>query len=141
MSRRPKSSFCINCQKEFHANYSSLGKFCSLKCQHEYQVKLKINKWLVGDDNPINTNGLLRPWARKYLFKEFNNKCVLCDWAKVNKTTGKIPLEVDHIDGDYKNNKINNLRLLCPNCHSLSSNYKNLNKGKGRSKKKGFEVK
>lgn len=141
MSRRLKSSFCINCEKEFHANYSSLGKYCSLKCQHEYQTKLEIDKWLRGDDNPINTNGLLRPWARKYLFKQFNNKCVLCGWGEINVTTGKIPLEVDHIDGDYRNNKIDNLRLLCPNCHSLSSNYKNLNKGKGRSKRKRFEVK
>lgn len=134
MSRRLKSNFCFFCQKEFHANYSSLGKYCSLKCQHGYQIKLKIDKWLRGDDNPINTNGLLRPWARKYLFKQFNNKCVLCGWGEINATTGKIPLEVDHIDGDFRNNEIKNLRLLCPNCHSLTSNYKNLNKGNGRSK-------
>jgi hypothetical protein len=141
MSRRIKSSFCINCEKEFHANYSSLGKYCSLSCQHEYQTDIEIDKWLSGDDNPINTNGLLRPWARKYLFKQFNNKCVFCGWGETNTTTCKIPLEVDHIDGNFRNNIISNLRLLCPNCHSLTSNYKNLNKGKGRSKRKGIEVK
>lgn len=141
MSRRSKSKICFNCEKEFYPHYSSFGKYCSLICQHEYQTNLEIKKWLKGDDNPINTNGLLRPWARKYLFKQFNNKCCLCGWEEMNKATGKIPLEVDHIDGDFRNNKITNLRLLCPNCHSLTSNYKNLNKGKGRSNRKKVEVK
>jgi len=136
MSKRLKPSFCLCCSKEFYAYYSSFGKYCSLKCQHEYQTKLEIDKWLRGDDNPINTNGLLRPWARKYLFKVFNNKCCLCGWGEINKATGKTPLEVDHIDGSFRNNNIKNLRLLCPNCHSLISTYKNLNKGKGRSERK-----
>ncbi|MDD2225283.1 MAG: HNH endonuclease signature motif containing protein [Candidatus Shapirobacteria bacterium] len=105
-------------------------------CQKDFQTKEEVKKWLSGKDNPINTNGLLRPWARQYLFKLFNNKCVLCGWGEINKTTGKTPLEVDHLDGNFKNNEITNLRLLCPNCHSLTSNYKGLNKGNGRGKRK-----
>lgn len=136
MSKRSKSSLCLYCGKEFYAHYSSFGKYCSLKCQHSYITKLEIEKWLSGKDNPMNTNGLLRPWARKYLFKIFMNKCCFCGWGEVNKTTGKVPLEVDHIDGNFRNNQIDNLRLLCPNCHSLTSTYKNLNKGKGRSERK-----
>ena len=113
-------------------HYSSFGFYCSLKCQQEYQTGLAIKKWLNNDDNPMNTNGLLRPWARKYLFKIYNNRCSECGWGEVNKTTGRIPLEVDHVDGQYQNNKIDNLRLLCPNCHSLTSTFKNSNKGHGR---------
>jgi len=139
MSRRKKPSFCLFCDKQFHSHYSSFGKYCSLVCQHQYQTKLEIEKWLRGEDNPINTNGLLRPWARLYLFEIFKNKCCLCGWREINKTTGKIPLEVDHIDGNYKNNNILNLRLLCPNCHSLTSNYKSLNKGNGRGKRNKIE--
>lgn len=133
--RRSKLSSCLFCDKKFYAHYSSFGKYCSLNCQHKYQTKLEIERWLRGEINPINTNGLLRPWARKYLFGKFGNKCCLCGWGEINKTTSKIPLEVDHIDGNFRNNEINNLRLLCPNCHSLTSNYKNLNKGKGRNKR------
>ena len=42
-----------------------------------------------------------------------------------------IPLEVHHKDGDVLNNEIDNLKLLCPNCHALTNNYrgKNINLG------------
>ncbi|WP_327162265.1 HNH endonuclease signature motif containing protein [Streptomyces zaomyceticus] len=39
-----------------------------------------------------------------------------------------LPLEVDHVDGDWRNNRIENLRFLCPNCHSATDNYR----GRGR---------
>ncbi|MFB6632139.1 HNH endonuclease signature motif containing protein [Streptomyces sp. NPDC056362] len=42
-----------------------------------------------------------------------------------------LPLEVDHIDGDWRNNAIENLRLLCPNCHSTTDTYRG--RGKGRA--------
>ena len=38
-----------------------------------------------------------------------------------------IPLEVHHIDGDRLNNTLENLQLLCPNCHALTSNFKGKN--------------
>ena len=41
-----------------------------------------------------------------------------------------------HIDGDCTNNKMENLQLLCPNCHSLTSNFGSLNKNSKRSQAK-----
>lgn len=73
------------------------------------------------------------PIYKKLFNKNKGNQCEICKWNEINKFTNKCPIELDHIDGDYKNNKIENLRLLCPNCHSLTSTYKNLNKGNGRS--------
>lgn len=41
-----------------------------------------------------------------------------------------LPLEVDHMDGDWRNNLPENLRLLCPNCHSATDTYR------GRAKRR-----
>ncbi|MFD8952579.1 HNH endonuclease [Streptomyces xanthophaeus] len=40
-----------------------------------------------------------------------------------------LPLEVDHIDGDWRNNRPENLRLVCPNCHSTTDTYRGRAKG------------
>ncbi|MFE3180852.1 HNH endonuclease signature motif containing protein [Streptomyces violascens] len=43
-----------------------------------------------------------------------------------------LPLEVDHVDGDWRNNRIENLQFLCPNCHSTTDSYRGRGRGKGR---------
>jgi len=55
------------------------------------------------------------------------NKCHICE----NKgwQGKKIPLELDHIDGDHGNTRIKNLRLVCPNCHAQTSTYRVKKKG------------
>ena len=56
-----------------------------------------------------------------------------CGWNwEINFNGRTVPLELHHIDGDASNNKLSNVVLLCPNCHSLTENYKARNKGKGR---------
>ena len=47
--------------------------------------------------------------------------------------TNTLPLEIDHIDGNSENNSEENLRLICPNCHSLTANYRGANRGNGRN--------
>ena len=46
----------------------------------------------------------------------------------INGTKINMPLELHHIDGDRKNNKIENLILLCPICHYLTKNFRGKNK-------------
>jgi hypothetical protein len=69
---------------------------------------------------------------RKRVIKEQHNKCNKC---KIDSWLGeKIILEIDHIDGDNKNNLRENLEAICPNCHSLTKTWR------GRNKKKGNRI-
>lgn len=111
---------CLNCKKEINS-----GKYCSNKCQGHYQSSLKINEWLEGE-NFIRKGGTSIPsWMRTHLLNEANHKCEQCGWGEMNEYTQTIPLEIDHTDGDAYNNLRENLRVLCPNCHSLTKTFRN----------------
>ena len=72
---------------------------------------------------------------KKRLYEEGlkHPRCELCDWAKVS-SDGRIPLELDHINGIHNDNRIENLRILCPNCHSLQPTHRGRNKKVGLTK-------
>jgi 5-methylcytosine-specific restriction endonuclease McrA len=94
-----------------------------------------IERWLSGLETGMKGKTSISCHIRKYLFELHKSKCQLCGWSQVSQSTGKVPLEIDHKDGDYRNNRIENLQLICPNCHSLTATYKSQNKGKGRNRK------
>lgn len=53
--------------------------------------------------------------------------CELCGWAERRPVDGAIPVELDHVNGDRRDNRLENLRILCPNCHSLQPTHRGLN--------------
>lgn len=126
---------CLNCNKGLtNANH----KFCNQKCQQEYLYNEFITKWKKGLNNGIVGKYGISRHIRKYLFKKYNNKCSKCGWGEINPFTKTIPLEIEHIDGNYANNLESNLILLCPNCHSLTSTYKGANRGRGRKERSKY---
>lgn len=120
---------CLNCGGEpAEAKY----KYCSNACQFEYQHKIYIRAWKEGKEIGLQRQGIVSVHIKRYLREKYGNRCCVCGWAEVNPVTGKVPLVADHIDGNWQNNLEENLRLICPNCDSLSPTYAALNKGRGR---------
>ena len=128
MPKKPRER-CLYCGEEpSRAQY----KYCSNNCQIEYQHHSYIRRWKNREVNGLLSIGVVSRHVKRYLRRKFGNKCCLCGWAKINPKTGETPLVADHIDGNWRNNIEGNLRLLCPNCDSLTPTYAGLNKGKGR---------
>lgn len=96
---------------------------CSRECHHKKrweEKKQEIIKGLVSEPKTL----------KRFLIEKFGHKCSVCsntEWMEKS-----IPLEIDHIDGDHKNNRPENIRLICPNCHAQTPTYGIKNKGRGR---------
>lgn len=118
--KKPRNN-CLNCGKECaRANYI----YCSNKCQSGYQRKKIREDWY--------NKGYSPSWTaiKSILFEDREYKCSCCDISEWNGKS--IVLEIDHIDGNSENNSPENLRFICPNCHSQTDTYKARNIGKGR---------
>lgn len=130
--KKDKIKNCLICGTKLKSHAQS---FCSLNCFQEHQYKTYIARWLVGDElggDAENVSNYIRRW----LFEKHNNSCQECGWNKIHPVTGKVPLEVNHRDGNASNHNPGNLDLLCPNCHSLTPNFKSLNIGSGRASRR-----
>ena len=125
--------------KEAGGNYSQIKKYLDI-----YKVDIRHFKgraWNKGLEMPYRPKHLLSEVLKKNnyfqsyklkarLFREGlkNRSCELCGWAE-SAIDGRVPLELDHINGDSKDNRLENLRILCPNCHSLQPTHRGRNIG------------
>jgi hypothetical protein len=124
---------CPGCLKNYSTKLSG-QKYCSKKCPAKHKNRIKLNNWLAGDWNSAQSvDGSILGWARNYLLEKTQYRCSKCCWSEVGPN-GNIPLEIDHIDGDWRNSNPDNLRVLCPNCHALTDNWKVYNKGNKKSR-------
>jgi len=123
---------CLNCNTEHDfKGHSYKHKYCNNVCQREYQTKVRIKQWL---HEGRDWSSGIPAWVKStygYLAMERGYKCAVCGITTHNNKP--LVLECDHIDGNHKNNVPENLRLICPNCHSQTNTYKGRNRGNGRT--------
>ena len=76
------------------------------------------------ENSPV-TQKVLRGYVERHQILEYKCQKCSCDghWQD-----GEISLEIDHINGNNSDNRIENLRYLCPNCHALTDTYRGKNK-------------
>lgn len=129
---RKMRNLCRNCQKPVkRASYI----YCDNACQGTHRHNIFIEQWLKRNVEGGRIGGVSQH-IRRYLIETQGERCSLCGWSKINPITGKTPLEIDHIDGNYQHNAPDNVRLICANCHSLTPTFRGLNRGNGREQRR-----
>jgi len=148
---------CENCKNEHDGSYGS-GRFCSSKCARSFSTKTKrneinekVSKKLIGRNVKRNISKekweeinnkrkkhydeiILNADYHTLSFERLKKRIVLeqkgkCDRCKLSEWQGEeIILELEHIDGNHHNNERDNLKALCPNCHSLTPTWRGRNK-------------
>jgi len=125
--KNKEKKYCLFCENEIKGRSK---KYCSIDCANKDKRKKIFNKIENGDTSLNESN------YRNYLIKKYGAKCMECGWSEINPYSGKVPVQLEHIDGNPDNNSLENLKLLCPNHHSLTPTFGALNKGNGRHSKR-----
>jgi len=134
MKKKNKEYFCLNCNSPIpFKGYTYAHKYCSNQCQAELRTKKAYEKHKQAFQEGKCKS---RPRIRQILAEFKGYKCECCgisEWQSKD-----IVLQVDHINGDPYNNNPNNLRLICPNCHSQTDTFAGANRGNGRWNKENL---
>jgi hypothetical protein len=108
---------CLYCNKVNQKEKP--GIYCSGDCQRKFIRNKRVNE-----------NCASSKTTKRYLIENCGYFCSNCGISEWNNKP--IMLELEHKNGNSSDNSLDNVCLLCPNCHSQTATWKNRNKGKGR---------
>lgn len=124
---------CLCCATLLQRPARNYGKpsFCDNKCKNNFTYQQSVERWLAGDlTGTKGKNRDLTQFVRRYI-TERDIVCVLCGQSDIWNGK-KLKLQVDHINGRCAESHPENLRLLCPNCHTQTETYGSKNKNSDR---------
>ena len=120
------------------ATYMNMSRATnSLLKKRAIELNLDFNHFKISGYNPAPIEELLTNerkisysshGLKKRLISEGlkEHKCECCGITEWNKKPA--PIELDHINGNHHDNRLENLRILCPNCHAQTDTYRGKNK-------------
>ena len=129
---RPKAYMCqqLGCKQDTLNSYlKKMGiEYAgqqSKKGQRKGGKEYKPALYYIKNNLPIHSYKLKEKLIRDGLKKDCCALCGISEWQGK-----KLPLELHHKDGNHYNNSLENLEILCPNCHSIQEGNSGANKGK-----------
>lgn len=115
---------------------SQVNTYCSNVCLQRNIYNKYVDRWLNGDE--LGYGGKTCDMSHhiyRYMRDTFGTACSVCGWDEKHPVDGSVLTEIDHVDGDAKNCSLSNLKILCPNCHSMTPTFRARNSKSSRTRK------
>ena len=129
--RKEFNNNCLFCKNKIETS----KKYCSKECVIHHKRKILINKIEKGKLKLKNNESYRVPYKR-YLINKYGIQCQIC--LRKTWNNKKVPLVLDHKDGNPYNWDLKNIRIICHNCNAQTETFAGKNIGKGRKSRREF---